>query len=309
MSGGGRSLLLLLQRCVTGRQTRLLSGIQAEGSLLPHRSCHPLQQLTRATLYRQRSFQPLPLLTVNHTIGFCTKVSSSCCCNLGYTDQRWHRLPFSGGKIARIIRIQWGENVFGFFCRCLLKAICCFSVGRSTIGGWVPASASLRVRTRKGGLHCASERSAMVLLSWGSPELLLRWAIRKEKHVCSYCYSSNQSYGIFPDIVIFICNVISRLLAPSSLSSSSRKLRMHWIWNVSFLWFRLQDQRWRQWNPSYHGQDGTAVGPSLPGDWTCGGCQQGFGEAPPVHGSSLHWRFVILESQSSRTHCTFLIDF
>lgn len=147
MSGSGRSLLFLLRRCVTGRQTRLSSGIQAGGSWSSHRCCHLLQQQTRTPACRQRAFQPLSVLKLNH-FGLCTKVSSSCCCILSDTDRRWHRQSFSGGKFAQDI------------CTCF------FSAGRSTMGGGVPTTASLPVRTRQeGGLHCASERSAMVLLS------------------------------------------------------------------------------------------------------------------------------------------------
>lgn len=76
MSGSGRSLLFFLRRCVTGRQTRLSSGIQAGGSWSSHRCCHLLQQQTRTTACRQRSFQPLSVLKLNH-LGLCTKVSSS----------------------------------------------------------------------------------------------------------------------------------------------------------------------------------------------------------------------------------------
>lgn len=74
MSSSGRSLLLLLQRCVTGRQTRLLSGFRVVGSWSSHRCCHLLQQQTRTTLYLQRSFQPSPVLKLSH-LGLCTKVS------------------------------------------------------------------------------------------------------------------------------------------------------------------------------------------------------------------------------------------
>lgn len=87
MSGSGRSVLLLLHRCVTGRQTRLFSGIHAGGSWSSSRCCHLLQQQTRTTLCRPRSFHPLAVLKWNH-LGLCTKVSLSCCCILGYTDQR-----------------------------------------------------------------------------------------------------------------------------------------------------------------------------------------------------------------------------
>lgn len=87
MSGSGRSLLFLLRRCVTGRQTRLSSGIQAGGSWSSHRCCHLLQQQTRTPACRQRAFQPLSVLKLNH-FGLCTKVSSSCCCILSYTDRR-----------------------------------------------------------------------------------------------------------------------------------------------------------------------------------------------------------------------------
>lgn len=110
MSGGGRSLLLLLQQCVTGRQTRLLSGFQAGGSWLSHRCCHLIQQQTKTNLYRQRSFQPSPVLNWHH-LGLCTKVSLSCCYILSCTDQRWHRLPFSVAKTARVYRHML------FFCR------------------------------------------------------------------------------------------------------------------------------------------------------------------------------------------------
>lgn len=147
MSGSGRSLLFLLRRCATGRQTRLSSGIQAGGSWASHRCCHLLQQQSRTSECPQTSFQPLPVLKLSH-LGLCTKVSSSCCSILGHADRRWHRQSFSGAKITFVFCVWF------------------FSAGRSTMGGGVPTTASLPVRPRQeGGLHCPSERSAMVLLS------------------------------------------------------------------------------------------------------------------------------------------------
>lgn len=181
MSGSGRSLLLLLQRCVTGRQTRLFSGIQAGGSWSSHQYGHLLQQQTRTTWYRRRSCQPLQLLKPNH-LGLCTKVNLSCYCTLALSihsaSKRSHELT------ASVV------------------------AGRSTMGGWVSAPASLPLRTRQeGGLHCAGERSAMVLLCWGSLELLLRWAKKIETHInCGRTHQNTGKLKEWYDLITVICS-------------------------------------------------------------------------------------------------------
>ncbi|XP_075903262.1 G-rich sequence factor 1 isoform X2 [Nelusetta ayraudi] len=123
MSGSGRSLLFLLRRCVTGRQTRLSSGIQAGGSWSSHRCCHLLQQQTRTPACRQRSFQPLSVLKLNH-VGLCTKAGAPW-------EEEYPPLPAYQSEpdkkevyIVQVKGLPWScsaEDLLNFFSDCRIR--------------------------------------------------------------------------------------------------------------------------------------------------------------------------------------------
>lgn len=123
MSGSGRSVLLLLQQCVTGRQTRLFSGFQAGWSWSSHRCCHFIQQQTKTNLYRQRSFQPSAVLKWHH-LGLCTKAGAPW-------DDEYPPLPAYQSEpdkkevyIVQVKGLPWScsaEDLLHFFSDCRIR--------------------------------------------------------------------------------------------------------------------------------------------------------------------------------------------